>query len=318
MLENNILPIVLAILPLFLIILAGYFSRRFNILAKESNAALTQYVYYFALPATLFISIAKNQIVNLVYLNFILGFLASMIMLYFLVFAIAYLLKLGDIKQISILALGISSPNTGFMGIPILAILIGEQGVIAAAFASALLIFPMFISIFIVESEKHAHHGLLKRTYKSAIPLLKNPIIISALIGIIFSALDISIPQFFKVPIEQFSNTTAPCALFAIGQTLFGNKIVNKNKIRSFLFSLGKLIIHPIIMLFFIYIFNIPSPFGIAALILSALPSAAITFIIAQKYDVYENETTDLIFKTTLYSALTIPIIAIVATKILA
>ncbi|MBU0744495.1 MAG: AEC family transporter [Gammaproteobacteria bacterium] len=318
MLENNILPIVLAILPLFLIILVGYSSIRFNILTKESNTALTQYVYYFALPATLFISIAKNSLSNIVYLNFILGFLASMIVLYFLVFAIAYLLKLGNIKQIGILALGISSPNTGFMGIPILAVLIGEQGVIAAAFASVLLTFPMVISIFIIESEKHMHHGLLKRTYKSTLPLLKNPIVISALIGISFSVLGISIPHFFETTIEQLSNTTAPCALFAIGQTLYGNKIVNNNKIRSFLFCLGKLIIHPIIMLFFVYIFNIPSPFGIAALILSAIPTAALTFILAKKYNIYENETSDLIFKTTAYSALTIPIITTIATKILA
>lgn len=318
MLEKSIFPVVLAILPVFLIILVGYFSRKFKILKKESNAALNQYVYYFALPAILFISIAKNPISNIINLNFIFAFLSGMVILYILMFAIAYVLKMGNIKQIGILALGVSSPNTAFMGIPILTILIGDHVITAVAFASVLLTVPMIISIFIIEAEKNAQYSLLKRAYKNIFPLLKNPIIISSFLGILFSALNIPIPNFLKVSLEQLGNTTGPCALFAIGQTLFGIKIIGNVKIRSFLLCAGKLFIHPLITLFFIYIFNVPAPFGMVALLLSAMPSAAIVFILAQKYSIYENEATSLVFETTLCSVLTIPTIAIVAAKILA
>jgi malonate transporter and related proteins len=51
-------PIVNVALPVFAVILCGYLAGRLGILGQSSSEALNRYVYYFALPPMLFLSMA--------------------------------------------------------------------------------------------------------------------------------------------------------------------------------------------------------------------------------------------------------------------
>src|SRR5882724_3260367 len=50
------------VIPVFGIILTGYLAGRFEVLGPESAAALNRFVYYFAIPAALFIFTARAPI----------------------------------------------------------------------------------------------------------------------------------------------------------------------------------------------------------------------------------------------------------------
>src|SRR6266702_3103140 len=50
------------VIPVFGIILTGYLAGRFVVLGPESAAALNRFVYYFAIPAALFIFAARAPI----------------------------------------------------------------------------------------------------------------------------------------------------------------------------------------------------------------------------------------------------------------
>lgn len=47
-----------AIIPIFVIILLGFLAEKYHLLGKNSSRVLTGFVYYFALPPLLFISMA--------------------------------------------------------------------------------------------------------------------------------------------------------------------------------------------------------------------------------------------------------------------
>ena len=47
-------------LPVFAIMLAGFLAGRFHLLEAAASHAINQYVYWFALPAVLFISLART------------------------------------------------------------------------------------------------------------------------------------------------------------------------------------------------------------------------------------------------------------------
>jgi malonate transporter and related proteins len=64
------------VIPVFGIILTGYLAGRFGVLGPESAAALNRFVYYFAIPAALFIFAARAPLDRIFYWPFI-GALAS-------------------------------------------------------------------------------------------------------------------------------------------------------------------------------------------------------------------------------------------------
>jgi predicted permease len=48
------------VLPVFAIMLAGYLAGRFRVLGEPSSEALNRFVYFVALPALFFISMARS------------------------------------------------------------------------------------------------------------------------------------------------------------------------------------------------------------------------------------------------------------------
>jgi predicted permease len=50
------------VIPVFGLILTGYLAGRFEVLGPESAAALTRFVYYFAFPAALFVSLPERRL----------------------------------------------------------------------------------------------------------------------------------------------------------------------------------------------------------------------------------------------------------------
>src|SRR3546814_7467722 len=52
-------PILNVVFPIFAIMAAGYAAGHFAILGKESSGALNRFVYFIALPALFFVSMAR-------------------------------------------------------------------------------------------------------------------------------------------------------------------------------------------------------------------------------------------------------------------
>src|SRR5262245_30475463 len=50
------------VLPVFGIILTGYLAGRFEVLGRDSAAALNRFVFFFALPPALFVAVARAPI----------------------------------------------------------------------------------------------------------------------------------------------------------------------------------------------------------------------------------------------------------------
>ena len=58
--ESTLAPVFGAVLPVFGLVACGYFAGRFKLVTQASSHALNQFVYAFALPATLFIAVYRG------------------------------------------------------------------------------------------------------------------------------------------------------------------------------------------------------------------------------------------------------------------
>src|SRR5258708_16168032 len=59
------------VLPVFGLILAGVLAGRFQLLGQDSSEALNRFVYFFALPAVLFVGMARGPVERSAHLPFL-------------------------------------------------------------------------------------------------------------------------------------------------------------------------------------------------------------------------------------------------------
>src|SRR5690554_1278480 len=126
------------VLPVFAIMAAGYLSGRAGILGQDSSQALNGFVYYAALPALFFGSLADTPLMSILHWDFIavygLGLLLVLLPSALLVRAVS-----GSRLEISALhSMSAIFSNTSYMGVPLLLLAFGPEGLLPAIITTAL------------------------------------------------------------------------------------------------------------------------------------------------------------------------------------
>ena len=127
--------IVNVVLPIFGLILAGYVCRRSGRLGEAASNELSRFVVWLALPALLFNVTATASWEQL----WQPGFIASVCAGCALVFAATVALRVrksGRLVDASIDGLSAAYANTGFLGIPLCALVFGDAGLMPAIVAT--------------------------------------------------------------------------------------------------------------------------------------------------------------------------------------
>lgn len=300
-----------ALFPTFAILAIGFLSEKFNVLGENSAKVLTRYVYYFALPSVLFVSMASEPLSKSLNLPFIYAFTLSSLIIYIIGFLGSIFFKPANIRIASMRALAVSSPNTAYMGIPVLFSLFGNQAISPVAVSTIILIAILSITLFILEIRTQKSQPAGKAIVHILFRFFKNPLVISPILGILFAISNLKLPVFATSFFHQLGMTAGPCALFAVGQTLVKSSFFAE-KIEFSFVAFSKLLLHPLLMLIFIFTFHPPIFWAACGFILAALPSAAINFVVAQQYGIYEKRSSALIFETTLFSIITLPFVILI------
>ena len=208
------------ILPLFAIIVAGFTAVRFKILGINAAHVLHRFVFYFALPLLLFRSLATSNIHEILNWPFMAAFTSSMLIMYALMYLVAKLTMKPQPLYNPFRAFAASYPNTGYIGIPFLFILFGNNGLVPAALTNFLTVALVFLVIFTFDVQSSTKTSRLVTFRTACIKTLINPAVFAPIIGIIYSATDWPLPKGIDNFCTQLGNAAIPCALFAIGLNL--------------------------------------------------------------------------------------------------
>ena len=151
-------------LPFFLIVGIGYLSGKYKFLGRRGIDAITKFVFYFALSAMLFRFSSQLEINEIFDLQFVGCYALATLILYIVVIFISSLS--GNKFETSVFDAQIATiGNTGFLGIPLLATLVGPQsvGYVMMILATDFVIFGILIVILIMVSrDRDWGFGLLK------------------------------------------------------------------------------------------------------------------------------------------------------------
>ena len=291
-------------IPFFALIGLGYSAAITRFFSAEATANLTKFVFYFALSAMLFRFSSDLSLHELYDPEFIYAYLSASLVIYFLATAIAIFRKKAP-SEAAVEAQCSVIGNVGFLGIPMLAILMGPDavGFIMIILAIDLIIFGSLIVLIIVASKDKKLDVFL--FYRVLLGLTKNPMIVSIICGLLWSASGWSIPK----PINDFvillGSAATPGALFAIGASL-AQKSTERFEVAAWL-SFCKLVLHPLaVCVAVFFIFEVEIYAATVMIAAASLPVAGNIFMVAHHYNVAPKRASAAIFLSTILSVFTV------------
>ncbi len=298
------LPILLKTLPFFALIGLGYLAGRTRFFPPEATAYLTKFVFYFALSAMLFRFAANLSLAEIYSTRFVLAYLTGCIAIYALAVAVA-LFRRVSVPEAAIEAQCAVIGNTGFLGVPMLVVLLGPDaaGPVLMILAIDLIVFSSVITLVITGArEGRMSWGILRIL---GLGLLANPMIVSMVAGLGWSATGLAVPATVNEFLALLGGAATPCALFAIGASL-ATKSAERVAVAAWL-SFCKLVLHPAaVAVSALLIFHVPMPEAGVMIAAASLPVAGNIYILAQHYGVAPQRVSASILISTAASILTV------------
>jgi predicted permease len=296
--------IFLKTLPFFALIALGFQACRTGFFTSDAAAYLTKFVFYFALSAMLFRFAANLSLAEIIDWQFVGAYLSGCIVVYLLATAVAMIRK-RPVTEAAFEAQCAIIGNVGFLGIPMLVVLLGEAaaGPVILVLSVDLIVFSSLIVIIVTGSrDGRMSIGVLRTV---GIGLLKNPMIVSIVLGLAWSGTGWAVPE----PVNEFlailGAAATPGALFAIGASLAG-KSAERMSVAGWL-TFCKLVLHPTaVAIAALFLFDVPDYDAGVMIAAAALPVAGNVYILAQHYGVAPQRVSAAILISTAVSILTV------------
>jgi len=294
---------------IYLTIAIGYFSVKTGIFVRSEMQVFGRFTINFALPALLFNSLSRLALGEIFNWQYLITYAVGT--LFMVILGLLWNLKIQGhkISYSSVLTMGMSCSNSGFVGFPVILMTLGSAvaGVTIALnmIVENLLIIPLLIALAESEDSSGKWYEAVKQSLKGVI---KNPMIWGISLGLLVSAMEFQLPRHIGRFVDLFSASSSALSLFVIGGSLVGIKL---DGVRSTVLqtSFGKLIVHPLIMLgLMLTVLPIADPnLRISLLLTASMPMFGIYTVLAQRFG-HETISAASLLATTILSFFTLSI----------
>lgn len=302
------------VFPIFGLIGLGYLSRRLSLLTAGAAAALSSYVYYFSLPALLYLKVSEVPVTKFFNENVILAYSGGILTVGLMIWGVGRLAGI-DGRYLAMFTLNVTFGNVGYMGVPFHTVAFGDQGIQVVALTIVLtntiaVVLSMTLGLAAKPTSEPAASARPRLFGLVIHRFLRNPILMSIALGIVASLFAIQLPAPIQGLIKLLADTAGPVALFAIGTFLEGTRILSGWREVGLISGMKLLVLPLLTIVWFQWLPVAPVPFAIAIL-QSAMPVAVTNFIFAQQYDVAVEVTAAAIVVSTVLSVLTLSVLLV-------
>ena len=304
------LLVLMTTLPIFGLIFCGTAGQRFKILPADAVNGINAFVFYFALPAMLFRVVATSQPSELFDIRFAASYLIGGIILFSLGRWASRCLWDSTRSVSYARGTNVAHGNIGYLGLALVAEISGPQGLAPVALAILCDVFAvMGGAIVLYERNQVRESGravsLAAITWQVLKGLLRSPIVISLLAGLLWLASGFTMPKVFDNFTRLLAAAAGTCALFAIGASL-GDRKIEINRVVLNMIAL-KLIVHPVVVaLLMFWVFKVDPAKAAIGVLCASLPGASNTFIVAQRYGVKPETLSTAIVLGTFVAVITV------------
>ncbi len=296
------------IIEMFLIMIGGFIAFKTRLIDENTTKKMSDLLLMLISPLLIFQSYQIDF--NMEYfLGLLWTFLASVITFIFMIVISNFLFR-GKDERIPVEKVGVIYSNCGFIGIPLVDGILGSQGVFyLTAYLTVFNILVWTNGVWIM-----GEGGELKSAWKN----LVSPAIIAVFLGVLCFLLQIRLLEIISEPIQMVADMNTPLAMIIAGANLAQADLRNSLKNRRLYFvCFIRLIIFPIICVVPLYLMHLEFEISFAVFIATACPAGATTIMFAERYGRDAQYASEIFTVTTILSAVTIPLLSMLVTRIL-
>lgn len=292
-----------ATIPVFAVIVVGYFLRRIGMLNEGFIETANKFNFKVTLPILLLTDIGSTNIIK----NFDGKFVLFCVVVTSLCFWTIWLLTKKFMKDSSMTGAFVQAAFRGsaaVLGIAFVQNIYGNAGMAPLMIIGTVPFYNIY-SVIVLTFEGENNTKGIDSIKKACINIIKNPIIIGILLGMLVSLLNITFPKMIDKTLNSFAAMASPLALVAIGAGFEGRKAIAKIK-PTLAASFIKLLVQPALFLPLAVYFGFRNQALVALIIMLGSPTTASCYIMAKNMNNDGVLTSSIIVATTLLSAFTL------------
>ncbi len=231
--------------PVFMIVALGYFLTQIKVWNGDFLKLANKLCFNVFLPIYLFYNIYKSDFTQVFDIKLI-GFIFASVTLIFAIGLILIPLITKDRGRCAAVIQALFRGNYALLGVPICQSMFGDAGGAAAAVASAFVI-PYFNILATILLSIYSRDNVTSPK-EVFIKILKNPLLIGCVLGMIAALSGIKIPTAFEKALENIKGITTPFSLLVLGGDFKFREFASNLKPVIFT-TFGRLVIVPAIVL---------------------------------------------------------------------
>lgn len=300
-----------ATIPVFLVIVLGFFLQKVHLLNDSFNKTANEYVFKCALPVSLFRSIAGMDFYSEFNLGFCLFCFTATTVMFLGVWAAAWLL-MKDKGQVGAFAQASARSSAAILGVALAINIYGDSGMVPMMIMSSVPFFNVYSVLILSFSPQVDGDGNLLPAARgggavkaACINVAKNPLILGILLGIPFALMRIQVPAMLDSALSTVGATATPVALLVVGASFSGSEAMKRWK-GAVCSSFVKLFLLPGIFLPLAAMLGFRQSEMIAILIMTGSPTTVASFVMAKNMHADGVLTSNAVVLSTILSSVSI------------
>lgn len=296
--------ILLQQIGLFIIyILAGVILVRTRVLSRETLEPISKFVLKMALPVMVFINITDGVERQVLYESWPI-FVIAAIFYIFMYAAGRGMVKLLHLQKnrAGIYQAMLLFGNIGFIGLPMIAGVFSEKGVL---YASVFMIMDQFmlwtLGVKLLSPEGEGWFVLKK---------LVNPATVAILLGMILMLAQVRIPALLDTALQKIGSTASPLAMIYVGGIFAGISFRRYiREISLYGIVLVKMIVAPILLFLILGIFPVGEEIRMAMALIVGMPTMTAVVMMTNASRLDGDYALGGVFVTTVCGIMTLPMV---------
>jgi len=297
-----------ALVPVFVGLLFGYAAGLRKTVDNKDVKNLVNFLMKFALPCSLFVTIASTS-------PEVLRDQAKSALILAIVYMIVFLATYYVSKNLgkdtaansAVLALTLGFPNTAAVGIPLIRAVYGPQASVTVAIAlavGAITVTPITLAILesgTSEQNMLSHTARIRRSLWTAV---KNPVFWAPVLGVVLALVKFQLPIYLNTSLSILGAAAEGTALFVTGliasaqrfklSWAVGGAVVTKN------------VVQPVLCLLIAFLFGMQLEQTKQLVLLSALSGGFFGILFGENFDTTPDVASSSLIATTVLSVFTL------------
>lgn len=290
-----------ATVPVFLVIVVGYFLKRIGWINEPFIKVVNKIVFNIALPALLIQDLMNIDFVKEFELKYVLYCAIVTIVSFFGIWMMAKLM-IKDKAIVGEFVQAAYRSSSAVLGTAFVLNMYGNTGMVPLMIIGSVPLYNIF-AVLVLTVESPDKKGIAGNTVGVTIKgILTNPMLISIGFGVLLSIFKVDFPQMVDNTIGNFAKLASPLALIAIGGSFDFGKAMEKAK-PALVASLIKVVGMPILFLPLAIWLGFRDEKLLAVVIMLASPTTTSSFIMARSMKHEGTVTSSSIVLTTIFSS---------------